>query len=137
MALGSAWGTTGTPSRPRGLDPFVLFVLAAVLLAALAFAWTVPIVAAWLHSGRMIGLSPAAAARAVIGGRLLGSDPASAYPLAAAEQLPGLSGVLDGGGAGRGRGHVRHFRHRAGGGDSDESARPGPAVVAAARAAAT
>ena len=66
--------------------------LAALAAAAAGLAWLIPTAAAWVHSGRNPHLGWLAALRAVAGGRVLSSDPASAYPPMTAALMPGPSG---------------------------------------------
>jgi type IV secretion system protein VirD4 len=69
--------------------------VAAVLALAttvLLLAWGAPLLAAWSHSGHLSSLGPIEALRAVGDGRLLGSDPASAYPTRIAVEMPGTRG---------------------------------------------
>jgi type IV secretion system protein VirD4 len=75
-----------------GQVAFVLLLVAVLAGLVAALAWTVPTLAAWVHSGELPGLSFLDAAKALADHRLRGPDPASAYPVSVAESLPAARG---------------------------------------------
>lgn len=81
--------------RPAGAQRGTHAVVAAVLVAALlvvALSWLVPALAAWAHTGRFARIGLLDGLRALTDGRLLGADPAHAYPAEAARAMPGARG---------------------------------------------
>jgi type IV secretion system protein VirD4 len=86
--------STTTPGEQ--IDPVAVMALLMVLGALLAFAWSAPVLAAWIHSGRVVDLSISDAFEAVSSGQVFGSDPASAYPPAQARAMPGQAGFWTG-----------------------------------------
>jgi hypothetical protein len=85
-------------SSPRGqaqqrpIDPLMVITTVGLAATVLALAWGTPLLAAWAHSGRFGNLGPIDALRALGDGRLLGPDPASAYPARFAAAMPGARG---------------------------------------------
>jgi type IV secretion system protein VirD4 len=76
----------------KGIGPLVGLVAAAV-----ALAWAVPTLAAWLHTGAFAQLGLVDAVTAVADGNLFSDDPARAYPRAVAALLPGAAGFWSSG----------------------------------------
>jgi type IV secretion system protein VirD4 len=76
----------------RPVDPIAVALVLALVVSAAVLACGTPLLAAWAHSGKLAGPAPLDAFRALGDGRLLGSDPASAYPVEVAARLPGASG---------------------------------------------
>jgi type IV secretion system protein VirD4 len=70
----------------------VLGVLALMAAVAIAATWSLPVLIAWAHSGHFAHLRVLDGLKAVIGGRLYGADPASAYPPPVARLMPGAWG---------------------------------------------
>ena len=89
MPLGTTWRGGYGNSQPRPLDPLVLLGLFVFVLGAVAFVWTIPMAAAWVHSGQVIHLSVYGAIKAVVTGRWLSADPATAYAPRVAARMPG------------------------------------------------
>ena len=85
-----------SPRTPAQQQEFALLVLIGSVVAIAAVAaivpWVLAVAAAWLHSGRLPGLSLADALHAAISGELWSSDPAAAYPADTARLLPGAWG---------------------------------------------
>jgi type IV secretion system protein VirD4 len=78
--------------RARRVDGVIILAAGVVVAAAVTWAWMAPIVAAWVHSGRAGSVSLVDAVLALGDARLLGPDPASAYPPQAARVMPGAAG---------------------------------------------
>jgi type IV secretion system protein VirD4 len=73
----------------------IAIVLGTVLVlgsAVIAIAWSLPMIAAWVHSGRVAHLGVLDALKALVNGRLYSGDPARAYPVVTARLLPGAWG---------------------------------------------
>ena len=114
----------------------IAIVLGTVMVlgsAVIAISWSLPMIAAWVHSGRVAHLGVLDALKALVNGRLYGGEPASAYPVATGRLLPGAWGFwsvaalsLIGLTAGAGGGRPAR-------GDRDEPPDRGSPVVAAAR----
>lgn len=75
-----------------------LLVVAAIAALLAAVAWTAPTLSAWAHSGRSAGIGVLDALEALADGRLLGPDPAEAYPRPAKRVLPDARGFWIGAG---------------------------------------
>jgi type IV secretion system protein VirD4 len=73
----------------RQSHPLVLIGTAAVVVATLGIVWTVPVVAAWVHSGHIVNLTLVAALRALATGRWFSGDPSAAYTASVAAAMPG------------------------------------------------
>jgi type IV secretion system protein VirD4 len=80
--------------RPAAQQPDPVALLAMTILAIVlaAVAWAIPVIAAWMHSGHFARLSPTDGVRAFADAHMFSSDPARAYPPAAARLLPGAWG---------------------------------------------
>ncbi|MEN3280592.1 MAG: type secretion system protein VirD4, partial [Solirubrobacteraceae bacterium] len=87
VAAGNA--TRDGSGRGQTIDPIVIVGTMVVVLAAIGILWAVPVLVAWVHSGRFVELSIVDSVKAVADERLRGADPASAYPRAAAVLMPG------------------------------------------------
>jgi len=111
--------------------------------AVIAIAWSLPMIAAWVHSGRVAHLGVLDALKALVNGRLYGGEPASAYPAATGRLLPGawgfwsvialsLIGVTAGLGAIGRRAEIAMSRRRriVGGGSCAAAARTSSAATA-------
>jgi type IV secretion system protein VirD4 len=70
----------------------MLIVLAVVALFLMALAWLVPVIAAWVHSGRVPDLSTRDAVRAIGDGDFWGHRPGAAYPHPVGHLLPAARG---------------------------------------------
>ena len=60
----------------------IAIVLGTVVMlgsAVIAISWSLPMIAAWVHSGRVAHLGVLDALEALVNGRLYGGEPASAY----------------------------------------------------------
>src|SRR5450755_3025724 len=96
-SAGSVMATSSSYARDRAAQQelAIAILLGTVVLlgsAVIAIAWSLPMIAAWVHSGRVAHLGALDALEALVNGRLYGGDPASAYPLATARLLPGAWG---------------------------------------------
>jgi type IV secretion system protein VirD4 len=88
----ASWQGRGAANPPRRLDPFLVLALAATCAVVLGFVWTVPFVAAWAHSGHVVGLTPIAALKGLVRGAWFGAPPASAYGGSVGASMPGTGG---------------------------------------------
>lgn len=79
-------------ARGTSVDPRVVAILLVSAASMLCLAWTVPTAAAWVHSGRSADITMLNALTALADARLLGPDPASAYPARARALMPGAWG---------------------------------------------
>ncbi|MBS1861523.1 MAG: type IV secretory system conjugative DNA transfer family protein [Actinobacteria bacterium] len=78
--------------QQRPVDPVAVGLAIGLVVSALVLACGAPVLAAWAHSGRLSGPDPVEAIRALGDGRILGADPASAYPARIAARMPGARG---------------------------------------------
>lgn len=78
--------------RKRRTDLLLALGLVTAVAAAAGLLWLAPVLAGWLHTGRWPQLRLLDALTAVADERLLGDDPARAYPRRVARMLPGAAG---------------------------------------------
>jgi type IV secretion system protein VirD4 len=90
MSASDRESAAGGPDRVEQLLLAGALGLAAV---ALLLAWTIPATAAWVHGGRLPHLGLVDAVRALGDHRIVGADPARAYPRSVARELPGARGL--------------------------------------------
>jgi type IV secretion system protein VirD4 len=89
LLAGSNLRGANTTSQLRPIDVLAFLAALALIAAAVAVVWTIPLAAMWLHSGRVVGLSPLEAVEALASGRWLSADPAAAYSSRVAAAMPG------------------------------------------------
>lgn len=88
-------GRRRSRTDPPGGHAAELVLILGLLVAAAtvtALAWAVPMLAAWLHTGRIAHLRLLDAVRALATGRLFDGGPARAYPASTARLLPAARG---------------------------------------------
>jgi type IV secretion system protein VirD4 len=76
--------------RDQRVEALTAGVLIALVALVAALAWTMPALTAWAYSGELPRLRLLDAVTALGDARLLGDDPASAYPPSTARLLPGV-----------------------------------------------
>ncbi len=79
-------------TQERPVDGVAVALVFGFVITAFVLVCGSPLLAAWAHSGHLSGPNPIDAFRAVGDSRLLGSDPASAYPAEVAARMPGARG---------------------------------------------
>jgi type IV secretion system protein VirD4 len=77
------------PPRENAWSAGAIAAALGLAAGAVAVSWSVPTLAAWLHSGTFARLGVVDAVSALVDGALSGGDPASAYPPATAALMPG------------------------------------------------